>query len=233
MSGEYPKSSVVWRGAILGGLVHAIMAAENAHYGFARSWVVQDYLGENDEGLYGTISFEGKLLVATVFDSESPRSPYRGQKNYNLSHLFKGCPSCHRCLLETRPNLAPELQDEGIRCATAAFWNDKDYLAAVDPWQIVLNEGGRLFQIELMDDIDKALACWQVEMEMKKEQLAFARSLFDRKISQGIEMLDMTNDEVAFLRSTSEKPNDEKINEERMTVCRHRLAALGILMPAT
>jgi hypothetical protein len=231
MSGRYPKSFVVWRGAILGGLVHAIMAAENAYYGFARSWVGQDYLGENDQGLYGTISFAGKLLVGTFFDSRSPRGPYRDPNNYNLNRFFEGCPSCHRCLLEMRPNLAPELQDKGIRCATTAFWNNGDFLVAADPWEVVLNEGGRLIRIELMENTDEALTEWQMEMEMKPEQVAFARSLLDRKMAHGIEMFDLTKDEVAFLRSTSEKPSDEKSDEERMTVCRYRLAALGVLMP--
>jgi hypothetical protein len=207
------------------------MAAENASYGFARSWVGQDYLAEDEQGLYGTVSFEGNQLLATFFDTRSSRSPYRDLKNYDLNRFFLGCPPCVRCLLDTRPNLAPELQDQDVRCATTAFWSDGDRLAAADPWEVVLSEGARLIRIELMEDIDEALAEWQVEMEMKPEQLRFARSLFDRKITQGPGMLDLTKAEVAFLRATSEQPSDERSDEERMTVCRHRLAALGILMP--
>ncbi len=231
MRNGYPKAAVVWRGAILGGLAHAIMAAENAFYGLSRSWIGMDYLADNQQGQYGAISFEGPLVVATFFDSKSPRRPYHRRKSYDLRRLFRRCPPCHRCLLKTRPNLAPELFEEGVRCATTAFWNVGDLLTAADPWEVVLEEGARLVHTELMEDIEEALGEWQVEMDMKPGQLLLARSLFDRKMAKPTGIIDLTKDEVAFLRSTSEKPSDEMCDEERMTACRHQLAALGVLMP--
>jgi hypothetical protein len=235
MANMYPRKAVVWRGAILGGLAHAVMAAENSFYADSRYWAGQDYVATNQQGLYGTVSIEGSLMIATFFDRESDRSPYLAGKNHDIDRLFQGCPVCHRCLLETRANLAPDLLGDGTRCATAAFWDDEEddeeCVTAVDPWEVVLNEGARLIRIELIEDIEEALSEWQVDMDMKQEQVVFTRSLFARKIAQPTGMIDLTRAEVTFLRSTSGKPSDKKTDEERMTVCRHRLAALGILMP--
>jgi hypothetical protein len=89
MTETFPKSSTLWHGVILGGLAHAVMTAENSLYGDYRHWLGQDYLAEDQEGLYGTISFEGTLLVATFFDTSSPRNSYNGTGNeYDLLLMF-------------------------------------------------------------------------------------------------------------------------------------------------
>lgn len=233
MADTYPKCIVLWRGAILGGLVHAIMSAQNALWSSFRNWQGQDYVVMNMEGTLGMISFDGECgqrIVGTFFDSQSPQSPYRAS-DYDPERLFLGMSPCHRCLLETRRRLAVDW-DEGVPCVTAAFWDDgEEYLTAATPWQVVLDEGGKLIHIELIEDITEAITEWQTHAGMTPEQAALTRSLFDRKMTQQTGMIDLTKDEVAFLRSTSEKPSDEQSDEERLTACRHRLAALGILFP--
>jgi hypothetical protein len=151
--------------------------------------------------------------------------------NYDFDRFFQGMPPCHRCLLETRRQLAPTIFDEGTRCVTTSFWNDGEYLTAADPWEVVWHEGARLVRIELLEDIDAALAEWQVEMEMKPEQVAFTRSLFLRKVAEPTKMLELTQDELEWLRSTSADPKDDNMMEERMKLCRNYLAALRVLLP--
>jgi hypothetical protein len=229
-----PKCIVLWRGAVLGGIVYAVKSAENALFASYRYWVGQDYVVTNMEGIDGMVSFDGERgerVVGTFFSSDSLRSPYRRPETYDVDQFFRGMPPCHRCLLDTRRRPTVEW-DEGIPCVTSAFWDDgQEYLTAADPWDAVFNEGAKLVRIELTEDVHAAILEWERQAGMSPEQVRLTRSLFDRRMAQEYGMIDLTKAEVAFLRSTSERSSDEGGNEERMTLCRHGLAAMGILTP--
>jgi hypothetical protein len=237
MSDEYPKSSVVWPGAILGYLVNSIMTAQSSGFAGVCSWENQNdsitdgtgIYGANDsQGVYGAITFEGKSLVGIFYDTRSKRSPYRCPETYDVNRFFRGMSVYHRSLVERGPlQYFRELVDgTSMPSITAASWDAGAYLTAADPWEVVLAEGARLVRIELMEDLEEALAEWQYEYEMTPEQVAFARSLFQRKMARPAATILLTPAEVEFLRSTAEEPNENGI-----TACREKLAAIGIVVP--
>jgi hypothetical protein len=228
MSDTYPKSSVVRPGATLGHLVNSIMTAESADFASFRHWKGQDYLVDNGQGVYGAITFKGRSVVGTFFDAKSERTPYQFPDTYDLNRFFRGMPPDHRSILAEGPlqYFHERLDGTDIPCITAAFWDGGEYLTAADPWDVVLAEGGRLVRIEMMKDTNEALAEWQEDYQMTREQVAFARSLFNRKMAHPEPTIELTQAEVEWLRSTSKDPNEKGI-----AVCRDKLAAVGILMP--
>jgi hypothetical protein len=216
MSDRYPKSSVVWPGAVLGYLVNCIMTAQSEFYASCCYWKGQNY-SINGHGLYGTLTFEGKSLVGIFFDPHSERSPYQCPDTYDLNRFFRGMSRYHRSLAEREALQHIELFDEtNIPCITTAFWDAGDYLTAADPWEVVLAEGARLVEIELIEDLDVALAARQESYQMTPEQVALARSLFQRKMAQPATPIALTPAEVAFLESTFKDPKAQYDELERL-----------------
>src|ERR1700687_5307383 len=101
MSEKYPKSSVVWPGAILGYLVNSIMTAERAGLASFRFWEGQGYFTNNGQGVYGAITFERQSLVGVFFDAKSERSPYQHPDTYDLNRFFRGMSPYQRLLAES------------------------------------------------------------------------------------------------------------------------------------
>jgi hypothetical protein len=182
------------------------MTAQSEFYASCKYWKGQNY-AINGNGLHGTLTFEGRSLVGIFFDPHSERSPYQCPDTYDLHRFFRGMSPYHRSLAEREALQHIEIFDEtNIPCVTAAFWDAGDYLTAADPWEVVLAEGARLVERELIEDLDAALAAWQESYQMKPEQVALARSLFQRKMAQPATPIALTPAEVAFLESTFKDP---------------------------
>lgn len=149
MNNSRPTRTTVWRGTILGGLVHSIMSIQNPNFATYAQWIGQDYCATDMQDLHGTVSFDTGLLVATFYDRTSDRGPYQapGENDptveYHFNRFFRGMPDSHRILLEQRSALMLELHDERVPCVTTAFWNEGESLTAADPWDVVLSEGAR------------------------------------------------------------------------------------------
>ncbi len=226
MKDNPPTRTIVWRGATLGGLVHSIMAIQNPVFAPFAQWIGQDYSVTDMQGRNGVVSFDDDLLVATFFDQDSERGPYRTPGEYDLNRFFRGMPAPHRSLVERRPELRLELYDEGISCVTAAFWNEGESLTAADPWDVVLAEGAQLIRIELLEDLDQSIGQWQQQTGMNTEQATVVRWLFDRKLAQPTGTIVLSLEEAERVRSSSAEPNTMG-----KKACRVALTGLGILMP--
>ncbi|HEV3256092.1 MAG TPA: hypothetical protein VG013_04370, partial [Gemmataceae bacterium] len=123
-------------------------------------------------------------------------------------------------------DFSEQVDGRNIPSVTTAFWDAGEHLTAADPWEVALAHGARLVRIEVMEDIDQALAEWQEDYEMSAEQVAFARSLFNRKLAQPEARIELTEADAEWLKTTSEEPSEEGI-----AACREKLAAIGIRMP--
>src|SRR5437870_1624521 len=144
MSKPFPKKSVVWKGAILGGIVNATMTAQTSDYAYAQHWAGNDYGLNGADGRNGFVCFEGGpwtlegRLVGVFFSAHSPRSPFHTD-GYDIEVFFRGCPTFQRTLAEKVMHPAMEFFGKGIEtpCITAAFWDEGDSLIAADPWEEV------------------------------------------------------------------------------------------------
>jgi hypothetical protein len=213
MNKPFPKKSVVWKGAILGGIVNATMTAHSYNFNCFQHWSGNDYGLNGTDGREGFVCFEGGpwtdegRLVGVFFSAHSPRSPYHTDE-FDIEAFFEGCPDYQRSLAEQIIHPAMELLEKGNKtaCLTTAFWDQGDYLTAADCWDEVMDNGVDLIDNEFIDDEELAYAAWQEDYGMSDEQLRFVRSLFERKIANPATTVELTNAEWRWLQSTFEDP---------------------------
>jgi hypothetical protein len=167
-------------------------------------WSDNTYQYDGGDGDYAAVAFEGDCLVATVFDHDSDRSPFRCEGTYEAERFFRGLPTSHRpladrCLMCWRQ----EHEGRSIPLVTAAFWDDGEYLTAAEPWEQVWEHGAHVIRRELIEDLEEALAEWQVNLQLSPEQVAFARSLFQRKMARPNTVIELEPADVQFLIRTA------------------------------
>lgn len=208
----YPRKSTLWSGAILGGIVNATMVAKCAEFAAMGQWH-GNHFGENGgDGREGIITFAGghwfpdAPLVAVFHDVHSDF--FNTENENDLEWYFRGCPAYQRALADQSalPALRIDFHGRTLHRVTAAFWDDGDYLAAADSWEAVLANGANLIDDLLIDDPDAALAAWQESYGMSPEQVDFARSLWERKLSRPPAAIELTPAEVKWLESTFADP---------------------------
>jgi hypothetical protein len=125
-----------------------------------------------------------------------------------LERFFQGCPLYQRALADqgALPYLQMEFHGKVLHRVTAAFWDEGEYLAAADPWEVLLKHGVSLIHDEVVENKEDLFAKLQTSYAMSAEQVAFARSLFERKLARPPAMIELTPTEVQFLESTFEDP---------------------------
>ncbi len=207
MSTPFPKKATVWTGAIMGGIVNAVMSAKDPGFGF-RGWSRNTYVLRGGDGRDGAITFASghwypdAPLAGAFFDVHG--------RNFNdnalLEHCFLGCPAYQRSLANggaLRYLLFDGPKDIQV---TAAFWDDGDRVIASDNWDTQLANGVDLITAELMEDHDVALAAFQADYDLSEEQSAFVQSVFKRKLARPADYFELSRDEAAWLESTFEDP---------------------------
>lgn len=182
------------------------------------------------DGREGLITFAGghwypqAPLVGVFHDVHSSR--YNNVVEADLEQFFKGCPSYQRSLAEQAalPFLCLEYNGKVLHHVTGAFWDKEELLTAADDWEIMLENGVDLLNREMIEDWEEALAGFQVDYGMSHEQVAFARSLFERKMARPPARIELSRAEVEWLESASK-------DRTGVTACREKLAELDILFP--
>lgn len=208
MSPKYPKTSVVWPGSILGTIVYNTMVAEDIEYDVmqVQGWNGNDYVLNGGDGRYGCISFDDDSFVGLFFDTHSKYNPFPYDEDYDREIFYRGMSSHHRDLAERRASQYLLLDYRGKTTAiiSAAFWDNGEFITAVMPWEDILENGASLVENESIENIDDAMIAWQDAYQMNKEQMTFARSLFDRKRSlPRDEDLKLTTQEIKWLQNNS------------------------------
>src|SRR5438552_1926104 len=97
---HYPKTIVVWRGAILGTIVNATMCADRPSYATLEAWDGSNYLVDGWDGRYGAITFGQDCLVGTFYDAKSDRTPFRCEGKYDYKIFLRGMSARHLALAE-------------------------------------------------------------------------------------------------------------------------------------
>jgi hypothetical protein len=188
------------------------------------SWDGKNYVLNNADGTYGAITFVGTDVVGVFFDSESSRNPYVSNGRYEIDAFFQGMPSQLRSIAETqtlRYN-RQAYRGETVPMITAAFWSQGEYLTAAFPWPDVFRNGAHIVRVELLEDAESALQEWQDSYQCSPDELAFARSLFDRRMSDPSTPLVLSAPEIEWLQGLSK-------NSEALADCLSALEPLKIL----
>ncbi len=211
-----PRKTSLWRGAILGGIITAIKSAENRFFATCCGWAEDSYALNGGDGRQGVVIFqEGNhsdrgILVGVFFDPNGPRWRGRESDHVDLDKLFQGCPAPQRRLAEliALPFLEYQPLGPGVYLATAVFWDDGEFLAASDPWDLLLRNGGSLLTKELIEDLDAALTEWNNDCQLSPNQVELALLLFKQKTAKPERPITLTRAQVDFLRSTFRDPKE-------------------------
>jgi|GEM_PF-810643 len=224
MRDGFPRKLVLWSGAILGGIVNAVMTAKSSSLAYAQHWSGHKYGLNGADGREGIITFEGGSdcagrLVGVFFDVHSARKLIRPEEEEHiLARFFAGCPLFQRSLAEQKalPFLRLEIEGKIYTRLTAVFWDEGEYLTAAEPWRGVLSNGADLVENETIADLDTALLAWQDAYGMSAEQVTFIRSLFERKMARPAATIELSDPEVKWLESTFEDPRQAYLDVARL-----------------
>lgn len=230
-----PRASILWKGAILGTIVKSIATAIHADFDTLQSWSGSNYIVQGWDGRYGAVAFAGpqgelfnpasSSLAGAFYSAKSSRGPNAGEGQQEREVFFRGCPPQQRELAETEAVqfLLFEIHPGGP-CITTAFWNDGEFLTAADPWHTVLENGVDLIRIELIEDMEEALAEWQEAFDLSQRHVDMARSIYERRLRKPDGGMTLSESECTFLSTLSEEPHS-------LPTCRRSFADIRIIVP--
>jgi hypothetical protein len=166
------------------------------------------YSYNGGDGTYAAITFGEGHLVATLFDHESDRSPFRFdyQGEFEVTRFFQGMPISYSPLAKKCLGFwYREHRGKDVPYITTAFWDDGEYLAAAEAWAQVWEHGGHVLEYQLMDDPEEALPRWQQACGLSPELIDLARSLLRRKMARPGVGLILEPDEALLLNAVAEE----------------------------
>jgi hypothetical protein len=223
-----PTVAVLRRGVILRSILNAVMLVKQPDLARFMSWDGRNYVINNADGAYGAVTFDRVGVVGVFLDSQvrnARRAPDGGD---HRDYLFSGMPSQLRSVAQSETLRYNRMSDrpESLAEITAAFWSKGERLIAAVPWREMLDSGGHVIRIEIMPDTEAALKEWQDAYQCSPAELDFARSLFNRSLSEGSAMVTLTAREVDWLRGRS-------TNAEAYAECLIALRSLNIVPAET
>jgi hypothetical protein len=223
---DYPKCSRVWHGAILHSIVNATMLVDDPVYSAFLYWDDANYVLNGADGTYGTVAFEGRAgpLVAVFFDAHSKLNPITCGFPYDVDSFFKGMQAPQRKIAYDRALRYNRQcwQGQAVSLVTAAFWDDGEFLTSAFSWQDVLDNGAHIMSTELMDP-EMAITVWENDYLMSGTQVEFARSLFERRMANPDDGVDLSRSDLDWLEGSASYP-------EAIDRCRDAFAAIKIRM---
>jgi hypothetical protein len=228
---SFPQKLTLWRGAILGGIANATMAARNATSAVYGYWWCNNYVMDDSAGQEAFITFVGGHwwpegpLAALFHDVHSPRFRHSAQRR--LEDYFCGCTEYQRSLAEAGArHMRLLVRGRLLHRLTAAFWDNGEFLGAAEPWAEVLANGASILETELIDDIDTALGAWEESYQMSVKERSFVGDLFKRKSTRPGGLIYLGTEDIEWLKSLSG-------NADAFNTCRESLSAMGIVFSET
>jgi hypothetical protein len=217
--------------------MNAIKAAECGMPPFYQ-WSDGTFLYNGGDGNHAAVAFHNQLVVATLFDHESDRSPFASEGQFSCNEILLGPPVSHTGLLDRCLSYwCTDMQGKSVPLITAAFWNRGQQLVAGEPWSVMWKHGGWIMSRQLIEDLDEALAEWKADLNLTDDQLALARSLLQRRMDerQGVINLELA-DLGMLLSALPQDPLSELLQaagggQQAVRAGLDALASLGIRIP--
>jgi hypothetical protein len=214
---EFPEKSLLWPGAILGSIAHAIFVCRCPELAHEQSWDGTNYNVQDSAGSRGTIAFSGSKIVGVFFHDGSDRNPLRTKSTYKLDKFFAGLPADLKPLAneEALPYVLQEINGATVPIITSAFWADgrTDRITAAEPWASVLEHGAVLVKNQLLSP-DIAITRWAAEYDLKPSQVMLAQALFERKMADPGAPIELNGSERSLLKEMSDDPTGIAASQE-------------------
>jgi hypothetical protein len=221
MTTDTPTLSRLKSGATLAAIVHATMQTTCPLY--AQGWAGSDYLLNDSSGTCGAVTFFKDGCVGAFYDVHSKHTWDWLTRNQDA--FFAGMPPDHRVIADQFPlqYLLQEHDGKIVPLVTAVFWNHAEQLAAAVPWQEMIDNGGHIIRMQLMDT-EPALVEWEEDYQMSADQLAFVRRVFRRRTEAKSAWMELSEAEARWLQEQAD-------SLDAMKQCRQSFAEISILVP--
>ena len=205
MSSEYPEQRLLWPGAILGSIAHALFVARHPDFAHEQSWDGLNYSVQDSAGSRGTVTFAANgHFVAVFFSEDSDRNPFSLRTVYSLQKRLVGLPDDLKALAhkEALQYVLQGYNNTTIPIVTSIFWGDgkQRVVGAAEAWSDVLKHGAFLVKDQLLE-YDASLDAWAAQYGFSESESAFVASLFRRKLSTMDKQLVLTADDRRFVSS--------------------------------
>lgn len=207
MKRRFPRQDLLYPGALLGSIAHAVFVAKYPDLAHTQSWDGENYCVQDSSGSRGTVTFSTMGFVGVFFSEDSNRNPFRGGSEVSIDSLFSGIPSDLRELAEHEALqfVLQELDDTTRPVATSVFWAAKESanLASSEPWNVVHSHGAFLLEKQLLP-LERALGAWADEFEFTKQETRLIQDIFIRRNSDATRPVRITASEreMIFARSS-------------------------------
>src|SRR5262249_3314660 len=129
-------------------------------------------------------TFAAQAVVGVFRDDHSPRTPWNRTTPYTIADFFAGIPPDLMELADQEPlqYMLDTHNGQESPVITAAIWSGKHRIEAAVPWTNVLEHGGHLIGIELMNTED-GIAAWQAQYEWGDAETELLATLFTRRMT--------------------------------------------------
>lgn len=205
-TGDFPLKTWLWQGSLLASIAHAIFVARAPFMAHEQSWDGRNYNVQDSAGSRGTIAFGANTdqFVAVFYVESSERNPMkRGVRDPSEADRFvRGVPPELTALRnEALQYLIQEVDGHAMPVITAAFWSDLNsaHVAAHEPWSDVMKHGAFLVKNQLLSPTF-AIKQWATDLELTADQVAFAETLFHRRLAVPDSVLPLTPADLQQLR---------------------------------
>lgn len=188
----------LWNGCLLASIAHAIMVAHYPELDYEHSWDGLNYSTVDVSGGRATITFTDTWCVGAVRLDRAIDLSIPSAMTY-----FQGAPQevIEWARKETLEYLLDEDEDGETRpCITTGFWGDDEQLFSRHSLVAFIQNGGFLFNIQLMDDA-LASEAWREYYDMNNRQVSLMESLFRRKIHEPGVTIHLTSEEIGMIGS--------------------------------
>lgn len=232
MSEKAPNKCTLWRGVILAGILNGLKSVESAVFAAFGSWYQErHYIINGADGRQGILTFEEGhkaepgCVVGAFYDLHSYAGLSLPQKWDLMERLFRGCPIRNRSLAEdfALPYLKLEIDGEFVPRVTAAVWDMGELISSAVPWSEALIGGASLIDTAAIE-LDAALPQLKEEYLLSEEQLAFALTLYRRKIADPSRLIELSQLQAQILTSIGH-------SAEGLERGRKLFREIGILVP--
>lgn len=219
----FPTTHQLWSGVLLSTIAHAAWILADPLLSYEKSWDGSHYNVQNSMGARGTVTFAGKNVIGVFFDEHSPRNPLHSETTYHPLSFFKGARSDIWTLAqnETMQYILSDYRGTATPLLTSAFWNDGEYITAVEPWTHVLRHGAHLIHTETLRP-QEAIIQLSDAYEFSPTHVAFVQSLYEQKMKKPHSKIVVARPAIEQLRA---------YGEDGIIESRNLLASIGIYLP--
>lgn len=209
----------VWESCIIASIAHAIMIPKYPELSYEHGWNGSNYLIQNSQGSYATVTFERQRVVAAF------RNEKIALRSMDVESFFKDAPLEIQQIAyqETFQFLLDEREGELSPAISAACWIEEGTLYSSDTKEDLLRYGAQLL-FDLLLSREEAYKYWREALDMTDSQYALLCDLSERKIAHPHDQIVLTPVEIEIIQVTDEQSHSE------MELCAHSLHKIGIYL---